>query len=156
MKRLLIMRHATAGPGSPDRDRGLTDAGLLEAGTLGRRLAGDGVGVDAIVSSTAVRAMQTAVAVRDNLFPEHACEADIHTSAVLYNASAAQWLETIAALDAGWDDVLMVGHNPAVAHLAVSLSERPLPVPPGTILDIRLPAWDRFTDATLADVRLAA
>jgi phosphohistidine phosphatase len=60
--RLLIVRHAEAGPGSPDELRVLTPLGREQAWELGRRLREEGVVPDAVVSSPLLRARETAVA----------------------------------------------------------------------------------------------
>jgi phosphohistidine phosphatase len=59
--RLVIVRHAEAGPGTPDELRTLTPAGREQARELGRRLRDEGVAPDAVVSSPLLRARETAV-----------------------------------------------------------------------------------------------
>ena len=60
--RVLIVRHAEAGPGSPDDLRSLTTAGREQARGLGRRLHEQGFEPDAVLSSPLLRARQTAAA----------------------------------------------------------------------------------------------
>lgn len=159
MKRLLIMRHAEAEYGGGDHDRALTERGVAAARAVGSGMAARGIGVDAVLSSTAVRAMQTAVHVRDRLFPEDASPADIHTDATLYNGAVPAWRAAVAGLAEDWDDVLIVGHNPAVALLAAELHGGVISVTPATVLDVRLQDWAAFAEggvdaglARLADV----
>src|SRR6185312_10362222 len=59
--RLVIVRHAEAGPGTPDELRTLTPAGREQACELGRRLRDEGVAPDAVLSSPLLRARETAV-----------------------------------------------------------------------------------------------
>ena len=153
MKRLLIMRHAEASHAADDHERPLTPGGEQMAAAVGRRMAAAGVGVDAIISSTAVRAMQTAVCVRDALVPGHAAPVEFHTVTRLYNAPVAAWREVVAGLSEAWDDVLMVGHNPAVASIAAASGGEPVAVPPATVIDLRLPSW---TSLLAEGTRLAA
>ena len=49
--RLVIVRHAEAGPGTPDELRTLTPAGRDQARELGRRLRDEGLEPDAVLSS---------------------------------------------------------------------------------------------------------
>ena len=63
MKTILLMRHAKAEPGVPgqkDFDRPLAERGNEDALRMGRALAKTGEVPDAIVSSPAARAKQTA------------------------------------------------------------------------------------------------
>ena len=60
--RVLIVRHAEAGPGSPDDLRTLTTAGREQARGLGRRLREQGFEPDAVLSSPLLRARETAAA----------------------------------------------------------------------------------------------
>lgn len=101
-------------------------------------------GVDAIVASTAVRTMQTAVLVRDNLFVEHAAPEDVHTNSGLYNCALSSWFEVVEQFPDKWDDVLVVGHNPAVQSLISRTAGGPVPVVVATIADIRLPSWNEL------------
>jgi phosphohistidine phosphatase len=59
---VLIVRHAEAGPGSPDDLRSLTTAGREQARGLGRRLREQGFEPDAVLSSPLLRARETAAA----------------------------------------------------------------------------------------------
>ena len=60
--RLLIVRHAEAGPGTPDELRTLTPAGREQARGLGRSLRDQGLEPDAVLSSPLLRARETAAA----------------------------------------------------------------------------------------------
>jgi phosphohistidine phosphatase len=59
--RLVIVRHAEAGPGTPDELRTLTPAGHEQARERGRRLREDGIAPDAVLTSPLLRARETAV-----------------------------------------------------------------------------------------------
>jgi phosphohistidine phosphatase len=59
---VLIVRHAEAGPGSPDDLRSRTTAGREQARGLGRRLREQGFEPDAVLSSPLLRARETAAA----------------------------------------------------------------------------------------------
>jgi phosphohistidine phosphatase len=61
MRELIIMRHAQAANSSyRDFDRELTDKGLQQATQMGTWLQQQGFQADVIISSSAVRAYQTA------------------------------------------------------------------------------------------------
>jgi phosphohistidine phosphatase len=58
-RRLVIVRHATTGEGSPDIRRQLTERGRRDAATIGRWLVENDVVPDLVVVSPATRAQQT-------------------------------------------------------------------------------------------------
>jgi phosphohistidine phosphatase len=114
--RLVLVRHAKAGgsTGGGDRSRPLTDKGHTDAAAAGAWLAQQVPRVDALWSSSAVRARETTEGL----------------AARLTSAPAPQWLDDL--YDAGPDDLMelvadaaddvgvlaVVGHNPTieVAH----------------------------------------
>lgn len=118
MKRLILCRHAKsswATPGQADIDRPLNERGLRNAPEMGRRLRERGETPVLMVSSPARRALATARLMADEL---GIAREDIVVEDALYEASVATWLTAIAALSAGADTVLMVGHNPTLTELA--------------------------------------
>jgi phosphohistidine phosphatase len=122
MKTLYLHRHAKSSwdhPGLSDFDRPLNDRGYHDAPEMGLRLVQRGVQVDAILSSTAVRALSTAKFVASELgFPEN----HIQLVEQLYLPSVAIILETLNAIDDRFNKVILFGHNPgfteAVHYLA--------------------------------------
>jgi phosphohistidine phosphatase len=114
MNILYLLRHAQAEPGrdyDDDRDRPLTDTGRRDAGRLGRLLAATDQLPDGIVTSTAVRARQTANALSDG--GHWAVEVPLRSSHALYQAQPADVLEEIQSLPDELGAVLLVGHEPA-------------------------------------------
>ena len=146
------MRHADASAGGDDFDRPLSEAGLRQAHDVAARFLSYGIGVDAIVSSSATRAMQTAVCVRDDLTAASAAPVEFHTADDLYNGRPDDWAAMTARLAEGWDDVLMVGHNPAVAEIASRLCDDVVGCPPATVIDARLDDWASLFTARVAAV----
>lgn len=118
MKRLILCRHAKsswANPGQDDVDRPLNERGERNAPEMGRRLRERGELPALVVSSPARRALATARLIAAEL---GIAREDIVIEDALYEASVATWLTVIAALPAGADAVLMVGHNPTLTELA--------------------------------------
>ncbi len=112
MKRLLLARHAKSDWNDPrltDRERPLNARGEKNAPDMGRRLQRLGVRPGCIVCSSAVRALATArlLARELGVTPLKLVVLD-----ELYAASPGSMLQLIQSLDAGDDEVLLVGHNP--------------------------------------------
>jgi len=114
--RLLIVRHAEAGPGSPDELRTLTPAGREQARELGRRLREQGLEPDAVLSSPLLRAHETATALAlgeaeaDERLAPGATPNDIRE----------------AVLGRG-ETVLVVGHQPDCGHAVAAFTNGPEP-----------------------------
>jgi phosphohistidine phosphatase len=114
--RLVIVRHAEAGPGTPDELRTLTPAGREQARELGRRLREQGLEPDAVLSSPLLRARETAAALalgdpeaHERLAPG-ATPDDIRE----------------AARDRG-ETVLVVGHQPDCGQAVAAFTNGPEP-----------------------------
>ena len=70
---------------------------------------------DAIFSSPAQRARQTALALADGVeFPP----SNIRFNGGLYGAAAAEMAAMITEFDEAWETVAIVGHNPGMTNLA--------------------------------------
>lgn len=119
MRRLVLLRHATAerGDGEADFGRELTPAGRDEARTMGRWLLREALQPDAVVSSPAPRALSTALL---------ACQAvaierdEVATDPALYDCTPTTLLRRVATYRG--DTVLVVGHNPSLEQVALHLS----------------------------------
>ena len=137
MKTLLVMRHAKSSwkdSTLPDEQRPLNKRGLANAPRMGRLLWETGLVPQAILSSTAVRARQTALAVAE------ACgfEGDIQFEAGLYGAPPETYLELLRAAPADLARVLVVGHNPGVELLVTELTGEEEHLSTGAIARIEL------------------
>ena len=134
MRYLTIVRHAKAAAGDAsvrDFDRPLTVKGRAQAEVL-REWARDPealgrYGPTTALVSAAARARETyAVAFAGTSFV-HALE----TSELIYNGrrdvTAEDLLAELATVDPGNESLLVVGHNPTVFELALSLSDREIP-----------------------------
>jgi len=122
MKNLYLIRHAKSSwkdTSLPDFERPLNKRGKGDAPDMGRRLHHRGVQADMLLSSPAVRAKKTAVAVaREIGFPEE----KIDFRSGLYHASPLAMQEKIAQVDDKVATLFLVGHNPGLTDLACQLT----------------------------------
>ncbi|PZU85606.1 MAG: phosphohistidine phosphatase [Shinella sp.] len=118
--RIYLLRHAKSGwalPGQRDFDRSLDDAGYAEAELVADAASEKNYRPDLLISSTAVRCRQTADAIQ-RAFPG---EMECRFVDDLYNAPADNYLEILSALQ-GYGSVMLVGHNPAIEEVLISLA----------------------------------
>lgn len=112
MKTLIVLRHAKTESSHPggDHNRALTARGKRDAAASAESLVEQGLSPDLILSSTAVRAVQTAEIAAEafQAAPRLLQDHDI------YLASAETILEVVHILDPGVDVVVLVGHNPGL------------------------------------------
>ncbi len=121
MRTIAILRHAKsswAEPGAGDFDRPLNDRGRLAAERVGRELKQRGVRFDHVLASPATRVRETLERLVEGYgdFPE------IRFDDSLYGATEGHLLASIRALP---DDVrapLIVGHNPGLHSLVLTLT----------------------------------
>jgi phosphohistidine phosphatase len=121
IRRLILMRHANAGPsggasGDGDRARPLTRRGLLEAQHVGERLQERGLVPDRVLCSVARRCRETWQEVSRAFDDEIA----VDFAERLYDASERVLLEAIAEVDLA-DTLLVLAHNPGISLLAREL-----------------------------------
>lgn len=119
MIQLILARHAKsdwADEGLDDHDRPLNDRGRRDAPAMARTVLRKGVRPEVVLSSTALRARQTAEAFA------RAFDAPITEQAELYLAEPAQILA--AARGAGADEVMVVAHDPGMSALVSRLADR--------------------------------
>ncbi len=113
---IILMRHAKsswATPGERDIDRPLNQRGMDAAPIMAERLMRKGINIDIIVSSNALRAMQTAQLVMQTFKTS-----TIYYDSNLYHASAETINEVIASLPPEALTVLIVCHNPGITYWA--------------------------------------
>jgi len=110
--RLVIVRHAEAEPGEPDEMRALTAEGRAQAEELGRRLRGEGIVADAVLTSPLLRARQTAAALGLGRPEPH--------EALLPGATADGVCEAVAGRG---ETVVIVGHQPDCGQIAAALGD---------------------------------
>ncbi len=106
-----LLRHGEAADGSPDAERPLTDTGEQQSRAAGRALAALGVKLDACLASPKTRAADTA---------KLACEA--LSVEVQLEPKLAGGPFDADMLAAGFDTVLLVGHDPDFSMAVHSLT----------------------------------
>ena len=112
MLQLIFVRHAKSSwddAGLSDHERPLAPRGRRDAPRIFERFAKHGKGLDAIVSSDAVRALSTAKLLAAAFSID---EDEIRTERRLYLASPAEIFALVRDLDDRLTRVALVGHNP--------------------------------------------
>lgn len=144
MKTLIIMRHAhAANSGSSDFERELTAVGISEAREAGEQLKCASIIPDLIISSSAVRAAETASNVAAIL--ELSSDKLIFDRAI-YNCGGDGLLELIRLNSGAINTLMVTGHNPAVSVLASILTGNRNSMRPAEKIIIRSTAksWQDF------------
>jgi phosphohistidine phosphatase len=108
---LWLLRHAEAVDGGADDGRPLTERGARQADAAGIALARLGTHIDVCLTSPKLRALQTA---------QRACE-PLGVELIVEPRLAGEPFD-VHELTAGFDDVLMVGHDPSFSLLLHDLT----------------------------------
>jgi phosphohistidine phosphatase len=111
MKRVLLVRHAEAEPkqiGRGDLERHLTEQGRDDAESVGRGIAALYRRFDAVISSEAVRAIETADAVCKAVVAKQR----IATENLNPGCGAEGWKRTLSEIPEDAETAIMVGHEP--------------------------------------------
>ncbi|ARF59268.1 SixA phosphatase family protein [Streptomyces gilvosporeus] len=117
--RLVVLRHAkSAWPDAEDRDRPLAPRGRRDAPAAGRRLADAGCLPDAVVCSPSRRTRETWELVAE----QFAAAPPVTFDDRVYGASAARLLDVVRETPAGVRTLLLIGHQPGVQDLVLSLA----------------------------------
>jgi len=138
-----FLRHASAGERKKDlgKDikRGLDRAGIDQASSMGRVLAGLEVHMDAIVTSPLKRAAQTATLVAN----EMGFDGKLQISPALAPGATYSAFQRLLSHYSGFDVILLVGHKPNLMHFLGRLiggSARParIAMPKGGLAKVEL------------------
>ena len=122
MRQLVLVRHAKSDRsdwGIPDVERPLAPRGERDAPEMARRLAERQDGIDAIYSSVARRALDTACCFASILGVD---TADIRLRQGLYTFSSDDLLQELRELDDADERVAVFAHNPATSGAAAYLT----------------------------------
>ncbi len=120
MRRLLLLRHSESersDPGTSDQDRMLTERGRLDARSIGIYMARHAIIPGQVLMSPALRAQETwkqAAAAFKPAPPAQSVDR-------LYDATAHTIFNVIAEAPTHADNLLVIGHNPALHELAMLL-----------------------------------
>ena len=144
MRLLSILRHAKSSwsdSSLDDHDRPLNKRGSRDAPRMGELIREQGLVPDVILSSTALRARDTALAVAAAAgFP-----AEVHFTRRLYGAGPDEYLEALRALPDDSEHALVVGHNPGLEDLVALMVGGPHTMPTAALAVVELPI-DRWRD----------
>lgn len=152
MKTLLILRHGKAQPDTPaggDRARKLTKRGRRDAAAMGAHILATIGTPDAIITSDAARARQTAELAAEAL--DFSQPLTIEPS--VYAADLPDLLAVLRAIPDDVDTALLVGHNPGFEELTAALASRDeeevtLPTAALARIDLDVSRWDGVEKGT--------
>jgi phosphohistidine phosphatase len=138
MKALLLLRHAKSSwkhPELVDHDRPLNKRGKRDALRMGRLLEEENLIPDAILSSTAVRAQETAARVAKSC----GYDGQITILKPLYMSGPEEYIEILHGLPDDLSLVLLVGHNPGIQEYLEILTKQLQAMPTATLALVNLP-----------------
>jgi len=145
MKTLLILRHAKSSwkdAGLADHERPLNHRGRRTARLMGRYMSARKALPDLILSSTALRARETAeLAIAAMRAPM-----DLRYDERLYLATVPTLLEVISQIEDDRKRPLLIWHNPGLEDLVFRLSGKARAVPTGALAKISFDI-DRWSEA---------
>jgi len=147
MKTLVIIRHGKSSwkhPELKDYHRPLKQRGVNNAFTIAEELIRREINPDLMLSSPAVRALDTAIIIATNLqYPLEQISTDQH----IYEASTQELLSVLANVDDKSETVFFFGHNPSFTSLVNRLQDEQLfNLPTCGAMGIELPieSWDEI------------
>ncbi|MBL0883432.1 MAG: histidine phosphatase family protein [Chitinophagaceae bacterium] len=150
MKELLVIRHAKsswANAFQDDFERPLNDRGHRDAPVMAERMMKRNVGVQCFVSSTANRALTTAMYFAEAYGKS---KKDILLFPELYHAPEARFYQVIAKLSDAYNTIAIFSHNPGITDFVNSLTNTRIDnMPTCGIFAIKtnIQAWHLFKDA---------
>ena len=121
MKRLYLLRHAKSSWDDPtlaDHDRALAPRGRRATKVIAKHLARQGISPELVLCSPSTRTRQTL----KRLAPGLRQNADVRIEPELYASSAAELLEVLHEVPDEVESVMLIGHNPGIQDLALSLA----------------------------------
>ncbi len=152
MKTLTLLRHAKSSwkdTSLQDRERPLNRRGQRDAPVIAERIKESGIRPSLILSSPAVRAWTTAKSIAHEIgYPIEFLQQEQR----LYHASTRNLLVVIAEQDDGFNNLMIVGHNPGLTdfanHLIPGLTHN-IPTCGFVSLEIDCDNWNLDQDAEI-------
>ncbi|MFY0607012.1 MAG: phosphohistidine phosphatase SixA [Cyclobacteriaceae bacterium] len=146
VRNLYLLRHGHAENGYQmnDFDRELTAKGTAGVNAVGAQLKEAGVKLDLILCSTAVRTVQTSELIVAHL--EY--DKPVEYLDEIYEASIKQLFDVLATANTNQENVMLIGHNPAISFLNEYLADETIPsLAPGEISKIVFAGqdWNEIT-----------
>jgi len=122
-RRLLILRHAKAGPHDEkhDKERHLVDRGCSDSALMGHVMREKGYVPDLVLCSSAARTRET----WEHTGPELHARPETKFLDALYDAAEGTILKCVQETDDAVERVLYIGHNPGLERLARMLIREP-------------------------------
>ncbi len=120
-KTLYLLRHAKSSwenPALADHDRPLASRGRRASRVIAQHLRSQGIAPTLVLCSSSARTRETLERISAGLGKQ--IEARIEKD--LYMASESDLLERLHEVGAGVDSVMLIGHNPGLQELALSLA----------------------------------
>jgi phosphohistidine phosphatase len=149
MKQLLLMRHAKSSwddSSVPDHLRPLNKRGKRDAPRMGQFMQEQGLVVDAILCSTAVRARATV----EGFLQEFLFEGEVDYLDELYGAGPETIIALLAQLPQEVETALVIAHNPGLEDFLGMVCGLHEHMPTACVAYIKLPVehWARLQDET--------
>jgi len=153
MKTLLVMRHAKSSwkdQEIPDHDRPLKKRGRKDIVNMAKLLKKKGLVPDYIISSTAVRAKDTASLMIEKLNYKGKSE----FIEEFYMAEPETYIEHISKVSDKVNTLLIIGHNPGLEGLVMTLGDKITSLPTGSIAKLYLfiDKWSELTSDTDGEI----
>ena len=149
-KVLYIARHAKSAwdnPGVPDHDRPLMEKGINKTKLVAGFLSEKNVKPDLIISSSALRARQTAELIAEEIgYPEQ----EIKIESKIYGADEDDLFDILFSLPNDINSVMLVGHNPTFTYFAnYFLTDELDWMPTSTVVGIEFKTdkWEKIANA---------
>ncbi|ASW76456.1 phosphohistidine phosphatase [Chryseobacterium piperi] len=146
MKKLILVRHAKSDwpEETEDFDRPLADKGLEDAMNMSRFLKTNNIAIDYLVSSPAVRALNTC-----KIFNQ-TYQLNFMTDEKLYNPSERNFESVIYNLNDDHSSVAFFSHNNGISNFANSISEDIFHFPTCGVagFEIDCNSWSEFDGAS--------
>jgi phosphohistidine phosphatase len=145
MKTLLLMKHAESIRINKQQDdwyRPLSENGIMDAYLMGELLVAENLVPDLILTSSAVRAHQTARIIANVL--DHPC--DLCRLDNLYMAEMGAYFNEIQRLPDKINHLLVIGHSPSLNRILQVVTEIVAPIPFSSVayVNVSINAWKDF------------
>jgi phosphohistidine phosphatase len=119
LNRLFLLRHAKSSwedEDLPDHDRPLAPRGRKAAKRMAKHIRAEGISPSLVLCSSARRTQETL----ERLGPD----GEVEIERGLYGASESELRERLRSVPDTTDSVMLIGHNPAIQELTLSLTGR--------------------------------
>jgi phosphohistidine phosphatase len=144
MKNLLLMRHAKSSwkeASLPDHQRPLNGRGKRDAPQMGRHIRDQGIRVDALLCSTAVRARETAV----GFLQEYPFDGKVGYIDDLYQAGPETIISVLNQLPDDVETAMVIAHNPGLDEFLEIVCDECGHMPTGCVAYIKY-SLERWAD----------